>query len=91
MAFFRCPPTSVAPSRPPTEVVAAFAFMAGGLVFMASNKDTVAYLERIGVDAMFSLTLTVGATALAMSWVTVVLAVKGWAAKKAGYSDLSRA
>jgi len=91
MAFFRCPPTSVAPSRPPTEVVAAFAFMAGGLVFMASNKDTVAYLERIGVDAMFSLTLTVGATALAMSWVTVVLAVKGWAARKAGYSDLSRA
>ncbi|KAF8543021.1 hypothetical protein BDD12DRAFT_916052 [Trichophaea hybrida] len=88
MQFFRSPPTSAAPSRPPTEVVAAFCFMAGGLVFMASNKDTVAYLERIGVDAMFSLTVTVGVTALVMSWVTVVMAVKGWAVLGAGNSEV---
>lgn len=86
MLFFRtsaAPPTSAVPSRPPTELVAAFCLMAGGLVFMTSNRDTVMYLERIGVDAMFSLTVTVGVTALVMCWVVAVMAVKGWAVRRA--------
>lgn len=82
MMFFRAPPQGLQPSRPPTEVVAAFCLVAGGLVFMISNKDTVAYLDVLGVDAMFSLTVTVGFTALVLSWVTVVVAVKGWAGRK---------
>ena len=85
MLFFRAPaaPTSTVPSRPPTELVAAFCLMAGGLVFMTSNRDTVMYLERIGVDAMFSLTVTTGVTALVMCWVVAVMAVKGWAVRRA--------
>jgi hypothetical protein len=70
------------PARPPTEVLAAFCLVAGGAVFMVSNKDTVAYLDRLGVDAMFSLTVTVGFTALACAWVTVVVAVGAWARKR---------
>jgi hypothetical protein len=79
IVFFLAPPRSTAPTRPPTEVLTAFCLIAGGLVFMCSNRDTVNYLERIGVDAMFSLTVTVGVTALCMSWVTVVVAVGAWA------------
>ncbi|KAI5855440.1 integral membrane protein-like protein [Tricharina praecox] len=79
LLFFRVPPRSTQPTRPPTEVLTAFCLIAGGVVFMCSNRDTVNYLERIGVDAMFSLTLTVGVTALCMCWVTVVVAVGAWA------------
>jgi len=79
IVFFLAPPRSTAPTRPPTEVLTAFCLAAGGLVFMCSNRDTVNYLERIGVDAMFSLTVTVGVTALCMSWATVVVAVGAWA------------
>ncbi|KAA8913915.1 hypothetical protein FN846DRAFT_897061 [Sphaerosporella brunnea] len=70
------------PARPPTEALAAFCLVAGGAVFMVSNKDTVAYLERIGVDAMFSLTVTIGLTALLCAWATVVVAVGAWARKR---------
>ncbi|KAL7271208.1 hypothetical protein RUND412_006045 [Rhizina undulata] len=76
------PPTSYFPSRPPTELLASFCLMAGGLVFMCSNKDTVGYLDTIGADPMFILTVMVGITALFMSWVTVVMAIKGWAFEK---------
>lgn len=70
------------PSRPPTELVAAFALIAGGAVFMISNRDTVNYLDSIHVDAMFSLTVVAGCTALLMSWVVVVMAAKGWAKRR---------
>ena len=79
--FFLAPPKSTQPSRPPTEVVTAFCMVAGGLLFMVSNRETVAYLDRLRVDAMFSLTVTAGFTALILSWVTVVVAIKGWATK----------
>lgn len=76
------PPTSFLPSRPPTEIVASFCLIAGGLVFMASNKDTVAAMERHGLDATFSFTVTMGFTAFLMAWTIVVLAVKGWAVRR---------
>lgn len=34
--FYLSPPKSVLPGRPPTELISAFCFMAGGLIFMAS-------------------------------------------------------
>ena len=80
--FFLSPPRSTAPARPPTEVLTAFCLIAGGLVFMCSNRDTVNYLERIGVDAMFSLTVAVSVAALVMSWGTVVMAVGAWARRR---------
>lgn len=34
--FYISPPTSLLPSRPPSELIASFCLMAGGLIFMAS-------------------------------------------------------
>lgn len=45
---------------------------------MLSNKDSVGAMEANGLDAMFTLTVTMGATALVMAWGMVVVAVKGW-------------
>jgi hypothetical protein len=80
--LYLSPLTSYYPSRPPTETIGSFCLMAGGLVFMASNKDTVAALERANGDAMFVLTVIIGSTVLIMSWITCVMAIKGWALRK---------
>ncbi|KAI4165097.1 MAG: hypothetical protein LQ342_001374 [Letrouitia transgressa] len=76
------PPTSYFPSRPPSELVTSFCLIAGGIIFIASNKDTVAAMERHDINAMFIFTVTMGLTAFLMSWTIIVLAVKGWATKK---------
>ena len=76
------PPASYLPSRPPTEVVTAFCLVSGGLIFMASNKDTVAAMEEYNLNAMFTFTVTMGFTAFLLAWTIIVLAVKGWALRK---------
>jgi hypothetical protein len=81
------PPTSYLPSRPPSEVIAAFCLISGGLTFIVSNKDTVAALEAYKLDAMFIFTVTMGFTALIMAWTTILLAIKGWAVRKANASQ----
>lgn len=82
MILYISPPTSFLPSRPPTEIITSFCLISGGLVFMMSNKDTVAALEEYQLDAMFIFTVTMGVTALLMAWTTVVVAIKGWAVRK---------
>lgn len=76
------PPTTVLPSRPPTEVLAAFGLMTGGILFMASSGDTVAGMEHYGLDVMFMYTVTMGLVGLLMAWEIIVIAVKGWATRK---------
>ena len=76
------PPQSYLPSRPPSEIITSFCLIAGGLIFMASNKDTVAAMESYDLNAMFIFTVTMGFTAFLMAWTIVVLAVKGWALRK---------
>lgn len=76
------PPASVYASRPPTELIAAFCLISGGLVFMASNKDIVHYIERADLMAMFVFTVVMGLTAFVMSYEIIVLCLKGWAARK---------
>ncbi|PSR90852.1 hypothetical protein BD289DRAFT_365417 [Coniella lustricola] len=75
------PPTTVMPSRPPTEVLAAFGLMTGGILFMASSGDTVAGMIHYNLDVMFMYTITMGLVALLMAWEIIVLAVKGWATR----------
>ncbi|KAH9880144.1 hypothetical protein J1614_002170 [Plenodomus biglobosus] len=82
MTLYISPPTSFLPSRPPTEIITAFCLISGGVIFMLSNKDTVAALEAYNLDAMFIFTITMGVTALLMAWTTVVIAIKGWAVRK---------
>jgi hypothetical protein len=76
------PPTSVLPSRPPTELLASFGLIAGGVIFMASSGDTVEGMVHYNLDAMFMYTVTLGFSGLLMAWVIVLIAIKGWAVRK---------
>lgn len=76
------PPSSYLPSRPPSEIISSFCLISGGLIFIASNKDTVAAMERYDLNAMFVFTVTMGWTAFLMAWQIIVLAVKGWAVRR---------
>jgi hypothetical protein len=84
ITLYISPPTSFLPSRPPTEIITSFCLIAGGITFVISNKDTVAVLEGYNLDAMFTFTVTMGLTAILMAWTTVLIATKGWAARKEG-------
>lgn len=76
------PPKSTVPSRPPTELLASFCLLCGGLVFMQSNSETVEAMMYRALDSMFTLNVNVGITALIMSWIMVVMAIKAWATKR---------
>ena len=81
LTFLR-PPKSILPSRPPTELLASFGLIAGGIIFMASSSDTVDGMIHYGLDAMFMYTVTMGLVGVLMSWVIFVIALKGWAVRK---------
>lgn len=76
------PPRSILPSRPPTELLASFGLIAGGIIFMASASDTVRGMENYQLDAMFMYTVTMGLVGLLMAWVLFLLALKGWAVRR---------
>ncbi|KAK3376010.1 hypothetical protein B0T24DRAFT_213445 [Lasiosphaeria ovina] len=78
------PPKSIYPSRPPTELLASFGLMAGGIIFMASSGDTVDGMVHYHLDAMFIYTVTMGFIGLLMAWVIIVVALKGWATRREG-------
>ncbi|PQE27713.1 integral membrane protein [Rutstroemia sp. NJR-2017a BVV2] len=82
VVFYLSPPTSILPGRPPTELITAFALMAGGFVFMASAVDVVKSIELNGLDAMFVFTVSMGLITFLMAWVILVIAIKGWAVRK---------
>lgn len=74
---FISPPSSYLPSRPPSELISSFCLISGGIIFMASNRDTVTAMERSGLHATLPFTVTMGFTAFLMAWTMIVLAVKG--------------
>ncbi|KAG8529193.1 uncharacterized protein KY384_005828 [Bacidia gigantensis] len=76
------PPTSYLPSRPPTELISSFCLISGGIIFMASNRDTVNSMDEHGIHAMFPFAVTMGFTSFLMAWAIIVLAVKGWAVQR---------
>ena len=82
LLYFLKPPTSKLPGRPPTEVVAAFCLIAGGVVFMVSARDSVTALEASGLDAIFVFTVVCGFVAGLMAWELAVLSIKGWAVRR---------
>lgn len=82
LLMYLSPPSSYLPSRPPSEIITSFCLISGGLIFMASNKNTVAAMEHYDLDAMFIFTVTMGFTAFLMAWTILVLALKGWAARR---------
>jgi hypothetical protein len=82
VVFYLSPPTSILPSRPPTELITAFCLLAGGLIFMASSHDTVSAMEYNDLNAMFGFTITMGVVSMLMAWIIFVIALKGWAMRR---------
>ena len=78
--WLRPPVDSTLPSRPPTEILTAFGWATGGIVFILSSEEVTYAAMRAGYDdVMAFLNVTVALTALIFCWEVVVLAVKGWA------------
>ncbi|KAL4750176.1 hypothetical protein BDW72DRAFT_120036 [Aspergillus terricola var. indicus] len=83
------PPTSYLPSRPPTEIVASFCLISGGLIFMLSTRNVVEALEYYELDAMFATSIALGLTAFIMAWEIVLIAIKAWAVKRQSRPQLA--
>ncbi|WFD31898.1 hypothetical protein MSPP1_002939 [Malassezia sp. CBS 17886] len=74
------PPTSVLPSRPPSEALASFSLCCGGLLFMLSNEEVSFAAMRSGYDdGMAMLNVAVAAVALIFCWGFGVMVIKAWA------------
>ncbi|KAK4464255.1 hypothetical protein QBC42DRAFT_171759 [Cladorrhinum samala] len=84
------PPRSVFPSRPPTELLAAFGLISGGIIFMASAADTIKGMIHYQLDAMFMYTVTMGFVGLLMAWVIICVAIKGWASRVEAAAEKKR-
>ncbi|KAJ6000353.1 hypothetical protein N7481_000762 [Penicillium waksmanii] len=82
--LFLRPSTSYLPARPPTEIVASFCLISGGLIFMLSARQVIEAMEFYELDAMFTFTVGMGFTAFIMSLVVLNIAIKAWALKHEG-------
>ncbi|KAL4805185.1 hypothetical protein BDV18DRAFT_142045 [Aspergillus unguis] len=83
------PPTSYLPSRPPTEIIAAFCLISGGILFILSTRDVVNSIEYHDLDAMFMFTVAMGLTAFIMAVEILLIAVKAWAIKREARPQLA--
>ncbi|KAM5358141.1 hypothetical protein ACJZ2D_015556 [Fusarium nematophilum] len=81
MIMYLKPPTSMPPSRPPTELLSSFCLISGGILFMASSSDTIDGMIHHDIDVMALYTVTMGITGIIMAWIIVLLALKGWASR----------
>jgi hypothetical protein len=82
LLHYLSPPASHVPARPPTEMLAGFAFVAGGVLFMMSARDVTDVIQGSGGDAMVAFTAGAGVTAVVCAGVVGCMAVKGWAVRK---------
>ncbi|CAL5874403.1 uncharacterized protein PFLUO_LOCUS8699 [Penicillium psychrofluorescens] len=82
LLLFLKPPSSYLPARPPTEIVAAFCLISGGLIFMLSTRNVIEAMEFYQVDAMFTFTVGMGFTAFVMALEVLAIALKAWAIKR---------
>ncbi|CAO1626588.1 unnamed protein product [Parajaminaea phylloscopi] len=77
------PPTSILPSRPPTEALASFALTCGGLVFMVSTEEVSFAAMRNGFgDFMAILCISVAFICLVFALVAALFVVKAWAVRR---------
>ncbi|GKZ23296.1 hypothetical protein AbraIFM66951_011689 [Aspergillus brasiliensis] len=82
--LFLKPPTSYLPSRPPTEILASFCLIGGGLIFMMSTRSIVETMIYNEIDSMFTMTVGMSLTAFVMAWEIIVIAIKAWAMRRKG-------
>ncbi|KAH8699318.1 hypothetical protein BGW36DRAFT_416614 [Talaromyces proteolyticus] len=76
------PPESLLPYRPPSELVASFCLIAGGLIFMLSTKDIIVAMEYVELNAIFVFTIGMGFSALVMAYEMLCISLKAWAAPR---------
>jgi hypothetical protein len=81
ITIFLKPPSSHFPSRPPSELVAAYCLSFGGLLLMASTSDVVAGIVSIGLDTITVFTAVAGIAGIVLAWEMVCFAIKGWATR----------
>ncbi|KAJ5296089.1 hypothetical protein N7508_010910 [Penicillium antarcticum] len=77
------PPTSYLPARPPTEIIASFCLISGGLIFMMSTRNVIEAMEYYKIDAMFTFTIGLGFSAFIMAYEILCIALKAWVVKRA--------
>ncbi|KAJ5769843.1 uncharacterized protein N7511_001894 [Penicillium nucicola] len=77
--MFLKPPTSYLPARPPTEIIASFCLISGGLIFMMSTRNVIEAMEYYSIDAMFTFTVGLGFSAFIMAYGVLCIALKAWA------------
>ncbi|KAH8812536.1 hypothetical protein F5884DRAFT_312428 [Xylogone sp. PMI_703] len=70
------PSMSVYPSRPPSELICSFSLMCGGIMLMASNKDTIQAMTDNHVPAISVAIVTMSVTAVLMAWIMFAISVK---------------
>ena len=77
------PPTSVIPSRPPTEALASFTLCCGGLLFMLSNEEvSFAAMRADYADPMAVLNFAISVVGLVLCWSFCIMLIKAWALKR---------
>ncbi|OAX77660.1 hypothetical protein ACJ72_08039 [Emergomyces africanus] len=76
------PPTSLLPYRPPSELIASFCLISGGLIFMLSTRNVVDAMEHYDLNAMFVFTVAMGFTTFIMAWEILCISLKAWATRK---------
>ena len=62
------PPRSIMPSRPPTELLASFGLISGGIIFMASVSVQSGFLDCFGVLTRFCRAATLLEAWSIMTW-----------------------
>ncbi|KAK9379541.1 uncharacterized protein V2V93DRAFT_392069 [Kockiozyma suomiensis] len=82
LSFFHSPLKSYLPARPMTEILTSFCLMAAGVIFVASSEQIVNAMLYHGLDGMFTMNVAVGAVALLMAWIMILMALKGWALQR---------
>ncbi|EXJ78443.1 hypothetical protein A1O1_08843 [Capronia coronata CBS 617.96] len=90
LLLYIAPAKSISPSRPPSELVTSFGLMSGGLMLMASNRDTVDAMIENHLNAMLVATVTMGITAVLMAWCLALVAVNDWAQRREGGTKVPR-
>jgi hypothetical protein len=70
------------PHRPFTELIASFALILGGMMFMESTDPLILTFEYYGYTVMFILNLSLGVIALLMAFEMSVFAFKDWMKKR---------
>ncbi|KAJ6162723.1 hypothetical protein N7497_002702 [Penicillium chrysogenum] len=73
----------VPPGSSPTEIIAAFCLISGGLIFMMSTRNVIEAMEYYELDAMFTFTVGLGFSAFIMAYEILTIAIKAWAVKRA--------